>query len=124
MFEKWKQKRLERKIRKALYALLIEYVENGGEVLDLLLPCFSGAVEWDQGLQTWKLYIENPYVLSAEDGSEGDVMDLKAGMYIRLLSGRGGAEENAKVSEVLGDGWFALSFDLKDFRSTSWVEKG
>ena len=82
---------LERKRKKvtsdgldALYAVIMEHLENGGQIEDLTAYVVENDVWWSQKDQTWKITCETS--------------TLGIGDRVYLSAGRGGADEFANVS--------------------------
>lgn len=81
----------ERKRRKAtdvaltaLFDVIMEHLENGGQIEDLTAYVVENDVWWSQKEQTWKITCETS--------------TLAVGDRVYLALGRGGAEEFANVS--------------------------
>lgn len=94
---------LERKRKKAtsdgldaLYELIMEHLERGGQIEDLTAYVVENDVWWSKEEQTWKITCETSTL------SEGD--------RVYLALGRGGADEFANVSGA-GVGRGVLEFE-------------
>jgi len=89
---RWRRRRLERKIYKAIFVALEEHMDAGLPVSDFFVFYIEEAVEWDRSEQCWIVKV----------ASMGELV-LDAGMRVNLARGRGDAEESARILEVLGD---------------------
>jgi hypothetical protein len=99
-YKAWKRKQLEDRIFRLVIGEIANQLAAGVPLEDIWKPCVVDPVEWDTEGQFWK----------ARYASE-----LKEGRLIQLLSGRGGAEEYARIVRVLDDvEWYEISFDGMD----------
>lgn len=100
------QKRVD-EVMNFIYAEL----EKGTHPDDIMVWKLEGAIEWDQGLQSWKIDMSS-VDLEEELGLQKDEL-------VYLIHGRGDAEEHARVVGALGDGWYSLRFDVENRGSSS-----
>lgn len=103
---RWRVKRAQKKLWKEIFVALEEHLDAGLPVSDFFVFQIDESVEWDREGGFWFVRVTS----LAE-------MELEAGMKVGLSSGRGGAEETARIVEVLGD--------FVDMRSgnSGWIYK-
>jgi hypothetical protein len=111
MFKKFKERRELRRVQRALLEYLLDYVQKGGDLMDLFLPQVDAEIEWDKNLQTWKVLI--PVWDFVEDDGQKQEAPVD-GQKIFLTSSRGGMEENGWITGSLGGNWYGVTFNIKE----------
>lgn len=93
-FREWRSERRARKEARMLFDFILAELDRGVSVKDLFVYNIEKPVLWDKEGGFW-------YVECDER--------LEPGQKIKLLSGRGGAEEEARIVAWLGNGGDAYS---------------
>lgn len=102
VFRRWQTKRRVEKQVEALMKHIQEQLDAGVHPSDMLVYEIDKAIEWDRGLQSWKIYFP------LED------VPLEVGELVFLMRGRGDAKEHARVVEALDGSWYTVRFDVEN----------
>ena len=89
---------MEDQIFRLVLGEISSQLASGVALEDIWKPCIYKPIEWDVFEQCWKI----------QYGGQ-----LAIGKLIEIVSGRGGAEEYARIERCLDpeEGWYAVSFD-------------
>jgi hypothetical protein len=96
-YKAWKRKQLEDKIFRLVIGEIASQLAVGVALEDIWKPCVTEPIEWDMAGQFWKAHY---------------ISELSEGRLVQLSSGRGGAEEYARIVRALDNvEWYEISFD-------------
>ncbi len=97
-YKAWRRKQLEDQIFRLVIGEISSQLAAGVPLEDIWKPCILTPIQWDVGEQCWKI----------QYGGE-----LAVGKLIQIASGRGGADEYARIERCLDaeEGWYAVTFD-------------
>lgn len=97
-YKAWRKKQLDDQIFRLVIGEISNQLAAGVPLEDIWKPCIYKPIEWDILEQCWKV----------QYGGE-----LAIGKLIEIVSGRGGAEEYARIERCLDpeEGWYAVTFD-------------
>ena len=93
-FYRWRMRRAQKKVWEEVVLALEEHLKSGLPLEDFLVFHLDQTVEWDKSLQSWIVRIPKEVF--------GDLV-LDPGNRVYLINGRGGASEDARIEEVIGD---------------------
>jgi hypothetical protein len=96
-FSDWRIERRARKEARKLLGFILAELDKGVPVGDLFVYVVRRPVLWKQQGGFWYIELDD---------------DLEPGQKLTLLSGRGGAKEDARVVERIGDGEYSVTFDV------------
>lgn len=93
---RWRMRRAQKKIWAEIVTALEEHLASGAPIEDFLVFCLDEKVEWDVSLQSW--------IIRVYSDTLGDLV-MEPGNRVRFDygNGRGGATEDARIEEVIGD---------------------
>ena len=91
---KWRMRRAEKQFWEMLSVALEEHLDSGAPIEDFLIYRIDEMVEWEKSLQCW--------IIRVSEETLGDLV-MEPGSRVRLSNSRGGATEDARIEEVIGD---------------------
>lgn len=89
---RWLMRRAQKRVYKEIMEALESHLAAGLPIEDFLVFYIEEEVEWDRTLQCWIVRVL----------CLGDIV-LDAGTRVELARSRGGAKEDARIKEVIGD---------------------